>query len=115
MISPALPAIGRDLNITNSSELALTLSIFVLAYAIGPLFLAPISEILGRAIVLQLANGVYIIFNTCCGFAKSEGEMIGFRVLAGLGGSAAVIGKCLPWEHSTVVDSRYWLGAKLRG
>jgi MFS family permease len=42
MIAPALGSIKKDFNITNEVEAFLTLSIFVLAYAIGPLFLGPL-------------------------------------------------------------------------
>jgi MFS family permease len=48
MVAPALASIA-EFNITNDVEIAPTLSIFVLAYAIGPLFLGPMSEIYGRA------------------------------------------------------------------
>ena len=64
------------------------LSVFVLAYAIGPLVLGPMSEIYGRVPVLQLANLFYLVFNTACGASKNKGEMIAFRFLSGLGGSA---------------------------
>ncbi|CRG86171.1 Alpha-galactosidase [Talaromyces islandicus] len=67
MLAPALPSIAKDLNIHNEIELEMTLSIFVLAYAIGPLFFGPLSEIYGRAIVLQLANVIYLVFNIACG------------------------------------------------
>ena len=66
----------------------MVLSTFVLAYAVGPLFLGPLSEIFGRVPVLQLANLFYLVFNTACGGCKNKGEMIAFRFLAGLGGSA---------------------------
>ena len=66
----------------------MVLSIFVLAYAVGPLFLGPLSEVYGRVPVLQLANLVYLIFNTAAGGSKSKGQMLAFRFLSGLGGSA---------------------------
>lgn len=88
MVAPALPAMARELNVTNSVEQSLILSIFVLAYAVGPLFLGPLSEINGRVVVLQLANLFYLAFNVGCGFAKTKGQLIAFRFLAGLGGSA---------------------------
>ncbi|RMZ82169.1 hypothetical protein DV738_g1860, partial [Chaetothyriales sp. CBS 135597] len=88
MTSPGLPKIGRDLDITNQTELILTLSIFVGAYAVGPLFMGPLSEIYGRVIVLQLGNLFFLAWNIGCGFATSEGQLIAFRFLAGLGGSA---------------------------
>lgn len=88
MVAPAISAIAKDFNITNEVESQMVLSIFVLAYAIGPLFLGPLSEVYGRVPVLQLANLVYLVFNTACGASRSKTEMIVFRFLSGLGGSA---------------------------
>ncbi len=88
MVAPALTSIAREFNITNDVELSMTLSIFVLAYAIGPLFLGPLSELYGRVIVLQVANLFYLFFNLGCGLAKTKGQLIAFRFLSGLGGSA---------------------------
>ncbi|KAL8863555.1 MAG: hypothetical protein Q9178_000236 [Gyalolechia marmorata] len=88
MVAPAIPAIAKDFDITNKVESQMVLSIFVLAYAIGPLFLGPLSEVYGRVPVLQLANVIYLIFNTACGACRNKGEMIAFRFLSGLGGSA---------------------------
>ena len=88
MTAPALKKIGEDLGISQQIELVLTLSIFVLAYAIGPLFLGPLSEIYGRVIVLQLSNLFFLVWNLACGFAQTPGQLIAFRFLSGLGGSA---------------------------
>ncbi|KIW88869.1 uncharacterized protein Z519_10353 [Cladophialophora bantiana CBS 173.52] len=88
MVAPALDKIGQDLGITQDIEKSLTLSIFVLAYAIGPLFLGPLSEMYGRVIVLQLSNLFYLAWNIGCGFAQTQGQLIAFRFLSGLGGSA---------------------------
>jgi multidrug resistance protein len=88
MVAPALTTISKQFGITNQVEAQLTLSIFVLAYAIGPLFLGPLSEMYGRAIVLQTSNLLYFFFNLGCGLAQSKSQMIIFRFLSGLGGSA---------------------------
>lgn len=88
MVAPALTAISAEFNITNTAQQELVLSIFVLAYAIGPLFLGPLSELYGRVRVLQCANAFYFVWNLACGFAQNKGEMMAFRFLAGLGGSA---------------------------
>ena len=58
MIAPAQPDINRELNIHSTIVSELVFSIFLLAFVIGPLFLAPLSEIYGRVIVLQIANVV---------------------------------------------------------
>lgn len=88
MVAPALSTIATDLKIQNEVELEMTLSIFVLAYAIGPLFLGPLSEMFGRVIVLQVANLFYLVWNIACGVARTRGQLIAFRFLSGLGGSA---------------------------
>ncbi|KAJ9609128.1 hypothetical protein H2200_006899 [Cladophialophora chaetospira] len=88
MIAPALFQIQRDFNITSDFELQMCLSIFVLAYAVGPMVLGPLSELYGRVIILQSANIVFLAFNTACGFSQSAGQLLAFRFLSGLGGSA---------------------------
>lgn len=88
MVAPALSSIAADFNITDQVLSQLTLSIFVLAYAVGPLILGPLSEVYGRVIVLQLANLVFLVFNIGCAVSQNKVQMIVCRFFAGLGGSA---------------------------
>jgi multidrug resistance protein len=88
MIAPALRDISQELGINNPSEEALAMSIFVLAYAVGPLAWGPLSELYGRVVVLQSVNLVYLFFNLGCALARTKEQLIAFRFLAGLGGSA---------------------------
>lgn len=88
MVAPALPQMASDLSVSNVVLSQMMLSIFILAYAIGPLFLGPLSEVYGRVPVLQLANLFFLVFNLVCGFARTGAQMLVFRFLAGLGGSA---------------------------
>ncbi|KAJ7680192.1 major facilitator superfamily domain-containing protein [Mycena olivaceomarginata] len=88
MIAPASPQVAAHFGITNEVVIGLITSIFVLAYAIGPLFLGPLSEIFGRNRVIQGANLWYLVWNIGCGFAQNTGELLAFRFLSGLGGSA---------------------------
>jgi multidrug resistance protein len=87
MIAPALPQLKKEFH-SGAQETALALSSFLLAFAIGPLFLGPLSEIFGRKIVLQLSGLFYFVFNLACGFAANVPELIAFRFMSGLGGSA---------------------------
>ena len=88
MVAPCLPSISSEFAITNSFLSQMILSSFVLAWGFGPLFLGPLSEIYGRSVVLQLSNVFYLIFNLACGLSHSGWQMIIFRTLSGLGGSA---------------------------
>lgn len=65
------------------------LSIYMLAFSIGPLITSPLSEMYGRLVVLQGSNIFFFIFNTACGFAKTDRQMLAFRFLSGMGGCAA--------------------------
>lgn len=89
MIAPALRNIAMDFGVSpRSSEVPLSMSVFVLGFAVGPLFIGPLSELFGRRLVLQLSNLFYFIFNLACGFSQSTGQIVAFRFLSGLGGSA---------------------------
>ncbi|QRW24297.1 major facilitator superfamily transporter [Rhizoctonia solani] len=88
MIAPGLPEIAHAFGITNSTVAALTLSIFILAYAIGPLFVTPLSEVYGRSWPLHLSNIFFLVFNLACAWAPDTASLIVFRFFAGIGGSA---------------------------
>jgi MFS family permease len=88
MVAPSLSSIADDFDIESPIEQVLVMSVFLLAYAIGPFVLAPLSEMYGRVVVLQSANMLFLVFNTACGFARTKEEMLAFRFISGLGGSA---------------------------
>lgn len=54
MVAPALTSLAADFNVTDEVVSQLMLSIFILAYAVGPLFLGPLSEIYGRGLLPSL-------------------------------------------------------------
>ncbi|KAJ3142652.1 hypothetical protein HK100_011942 [Physocladia obscura] len=90
MVAPALPSMAIDLQLEPTILEEMTLSIFVLAYAFGPLILAPLSEVYGRYKILQCSLWFFIIFNAACGFATNATQILIFRFLAGFGGSAPI-------------------------
>lgn len=94
MVAPALSTIAAEFNVDDEIVSQLMLSIFILAYAIGPLIMGPLSEIYGRVIVLQLANLFYLVFNVACGVSQTKVQMIVCRFFSGLGGSAPLAVSC---------------------
>jgi multidrug resistance protein len=88
MVAPALDTIADDFDIESDIEKFLVMSIFLLAFAIGPFVWGPMSEVFGRVRVMQCANLIFLLFNTVCGFAKTKQQMMAFRFLSGIGGSA---------------------------
>ena len=99
-MAPALAQIANALHI-NEEETQMALSIYVLAFAFGPLVLAPCSEVFGRKPVWLASSLWYIIWNLLCGFAGSKETMISARFFSGLGASSqfAVSGKLTRSSH----------------
>ncbi|KAG1872587.1 multidrug resistance protein 4 [Suillus tomentosus] len=90
IMAPGLPDLAIKFGIINPTILALTLSIFVLSYAIGLLFAAPLSEVYGRVWVLHLGNLFFLAFNLGCALSANTMSLLVFRFLAGLAGSAPI-------------------------
>ncbi|KAF9246143.1 MFS polyamine transporter [Melanogaster broomeanus] len=108
MIVPAMGQVAAEFGITNSVVIAQSTSIFVLAYALGPFFLGPMSEIYGRSRVLQLANLWYLVWNLGCAFAQTDSQLLAFRFLAGLGGSAPLAASFFGSEIGGAVLGDCW-------
>lgn len=94
MMAPALPAISQDLH-TDDATTQMTLSIFVLSYAFGPMLLAPMTEVFGRKPIWILSCCFYILWNTVCGFSLTNSVMIASRFFSGLGASVQYA-VCMP-------------------
>lgn len=90
MIAPAMSVIARDLRFSNQYDSMLCLSAFLIGIAVGPLILAPLSEVYGRKPVLLSGGLLYTIWTTVCGFAKNKAQLFVFRTLSGFGGSVAL-------------------------
>ncbi|KAG2124939.1 major facilitator superfamily domain-containing protein [Suillus cothurnatus] len=90
IMAPGLPDLAIKYGITDPTVTALTLSIFLLSFAIGPLFAAPLSEVYGRVWVLHLANLLFLGFNLGCALSPDTASFLVFRFLAGLAGGAPV-------------------------
>lgn len=87
IMAPALATIASELDM-NSTEAAMSMSIYLLATAFGPLIIGPLSEIYGRQAILHATNIWFLVWNVVCGFASTKGTLIAARFFAGFGASA---------------------------
>lgn len=87
IIAPAVSEVSKDLHIVQSVEKSLTVSIFVLAWAICPLFTAPFSELWGRKLVLNISILLLVIFNMASALSRTKAQLLVFRFLAGCAGA----------------------------
>ncbi|KAK4072685.1 uncharacterized protein Triagg1_5730 [Trichoderma aggressivum f. europaeum] len=116
IMTPGLPELVEKYNIKSDTVLALTLTIYLLAWALGPLAFAPLSEMYGRWWVINISSVIFTAFSIGCIFAKSTGQLIAFRFLAGIGASTpisiagAVIADLYIPEERTPASAIYGLG-----
>lgn len=87
IMAPALSTIAHELHM-NSTESVMSLSIYLLATAFGPLVIGPLSEVYGRRPILHASNVWFLVWNIVCGFAKTKEILIAARFLAGFGASS---------------------------
>ncbi|KAI1284329.1 major facilitator superfamily domain-containing protein [Xylaria sp. FL0933] len=84
MFAPGAAQLSEEFHITNSVIETFTVNIYLLAFAVGPLFLAPLSEVYGRLGVYHVCNVLYIAFTFGCTFSTGVDMFLVFRVFAGL-------------------------------
>ena len=70
------------------TESTMAMSAYLLATAVGPLFIGPLSEIWGRKWIIHFTNVWFLVWNLVGGFANGKGLLIASRLLAGFGASA---------------------------
>lgn len=90
ILAPAIEYLNEDYGNTDLTLGTLPVSIYLLGYAVGPLFLAPLSEIYGRRPVLTTANVFFCAWLIGCALAPSLNSLIVFRFLTGVGGSGCL-------------------------
>lgn len=87
MFAPGAAELADEFNITDSTVTAMTVSLYVLGFALGPLLLAPLSELYGRLVVYYFCNLVYIAFTIGCAFSTDVAMFLVFRIIAGCAAS----------------------------
>lgn len=90
IILPSFPSISAALNVP-ARDLGLTLSSFFIAFAIGQLFVGPLSDRFGRRWFVLGGLTVFIIGSTICAGAESFPMLIVGRVVQALGVCAASV------------------------
>ncbi|TVY32820.1 MFS transporter [Lachnellula subtilissima] len=87
MFAPGAAALAKEFHITSSTVTSLTVSIYLAGFAVGPMFIAPLSELYGRLVIYHTCNVFYIGFIIGCALSKNTGMFLVFRFLAGCASS----------------------------
>ncbi|MCS6577039.1 multidrug effflux MFS transporter [Curtobacterium poinsettiae] len=95
MYIPALPAIARDLG-TTPGAVQLSLTAFLVAFAVGQLLVGPVSDGIGRRPMLVVGTALFALASVGCALAPDVVTLVAARVAQGLAGAAgAVAGRAM--------------------
>ena len=115
-IAPATASVMMEFGSTNETIGAFVTSVYLLGYAVGPLLLAPISEMHGRSPVYHTCNFLFLVFSIACALANNLSALIVFRLFAGIAAScpmtlgAGTIADTIPLEKRGLAMVGWILG-----
>nr|A0A8K1AW52.1 RecName: Full=MFS-type transporter tndD; AltName: Full=Talaronoid C biosynthesis cluster protein D [Aspergillus flavipes]QVR97763.1 TndD [Aspergillus flavipes] len=90
MFAPGVPQLMEEFHSSSRLLAGFVVSVYVLGFAIGPLILAPASELLGRVPIYHICNICFTVFSIACALSTNLGMLIAFRFFQGCFGSAPV-------------------------
>ncbi|MBJ7521391.1 MAG: MFS transporter [Solirubrobacteraceae bacterium] len=97
IVATALPAIVGDLRGFN--ELSWVVSAYLIATTVTIPLYGKLSDIHGRRRMMMIAIALFLVGSLLCGIAQSMGQLIGFRVIQGIGA-----GGLIPLAQAAIAD-----------
>ncbi|KAK6509165.1 hypothetical protein TWF481_003926 [Arthrobotrys musiformis] len=116
MFAPAIPEVMMDFRNRSTTLSSFIVSVYLLGFAVGPIIIAPLSELYGRRWVYIACNYLFTAFTIACGRSTSIGMLIAFRLLAGAAGCAPLtlgggsIADMIPFEQRGKFMAIYGMG-----
>ncbi|KAI1408033.1 putative bicyclomycin resistance protein [Hypoxylon sp. FL1857] len=99
ILSPAISRLDEEFSNDNAIVGSMTVSIYLLGYVVGPIFIAPLSEMYGRKPVLSAANVFFCVWQIGCALAPNIETLVVSRFFTGIGGAG-----CLTLGGSIIGD-----------
>ena len=113
---PSLPSVASALQVA-FSDAQLILSVFMVGFAAGQLFVGPMSDRFGRKPVLVISLSLFVVASGLCAIAPDLETLSGARLLQALGASASMsVGRAIVRDtfssnqsrRSTPMSARPW-------
>jgi MFS transporter, DHA1 family, multidrug resistance protein len=92
---PALPAIGRDLGVTDPNRTQWVITTYIAGVGLGQLFWGVLSDRFGRRPVLLLGFTFYVIAAAAVGLAGSFETLLAWRFAHGIAAASMVISRSI--------------------
>ncbi|GKT76523.1 major facilitator superfamily protein [Colletotrichum tofieldiae] len=90
MFAPGIPKIMVEFGETSATVATFVVSVYILGFAFGPLIIAPMSEVFGRARLYIWGNILFTIFTVGVALSQNMAMMMAFRFLMGLAGAVPI-------------------------
>ncbi len=90
---PAFPVLAVDLGVS-VHEVSLSIAMYVFMLALGQLVAGPLSDRLGRQVVMLAGMGVFAVASAFIATIDSLAGLLGWRMVQAFGGGAATV--CVP-------------------
>ena len=90
MYLPSMPIIAQEFGV-ESGAVQMTLSAYVLGFAIGQMFYGPMADSIGRKPVIFWGTLIFALAGMACAMAQSIEQLINLRFLHGLSAAAASV------------------------
>ncbi|KAJ2995922.1 hypothetical protein NUW58_g1138 [Xylaria curta] len=119
IVAPGASGLIVEFGIRNSTVATLAVTIYLLGFAIGPLFISAFSEMYGRLVVYHTSNLVFVAFVIACALSRNVAEYLVFRFISGFAGSAPLtigggtIADVVPVEKRGLAGALFGLGPLL--
>lgn len=91
IITPGTPKLMAEFHNDNEQLGSLVTSIYVVAVIFGPLLWAPLCEMYGRYIVLNVTGVFFLVFNVASAVSTDLAMLIVFRFFVGLFGCVSAV------------------------
>ncbi|KAI6090601.1 MFS multidrug transporter [Hypoxylon rubiginosum] len=82
--APVAPQILNEFNQDNTLYITLIVSIWELGEILGPLIVAPLSELYGRFYIYHVGTILFIVFSAACALSTNIQMLVAFRFLNGV-------------------------------
>ena len=90
MYLPAMPQIAKEYGVSAGS-VQMTLSAYILGFALGQLFYGPLADSFGRKPVITVGTLIFALAAAACAMSQSVEQLINMRFLHGLSAAAASV------------------------
>lgn len=110
MLAPSVPQVLETLRSTGGSDSlgSFCVTIYILGFCVGPVVLGPLSDVYGRVLILRACMIMFTLASIACALSQTLEMLIGFRLLAGIFGSAPMT------VGAAVVADMYAVGSRDR-